>query len=148
MGIVLGIAVEFMATIGWVFAAFGHMPVIAVAIVEVMVHMPIKVLGPVEPGTGPDEYAAIKPLGTVIAVGGAIIGRLFVVAIGAFRRSPDIDTYRDLGFGRRSGCEKQPGSYSGKNYLFQAFHCFLLSPPLDDEQSASRTLARCDSEHS
>ncbi len=67
-----------------------------VAIVDVAVEAGV----PVEPGAGADEDPAVEPVGTVVAVGGAVIGGVIEVAVGAIGRGSNRDG--DLG-GRVGG---------------------------------------------
>ena len=56
---------------------------ISVVGVIVSVDGAVEVLGTVEPWAGADEDSAGEPLGTIVTVGGAVIGRSSVVTIGA-----------------------------------------------------------------
>jgi hypothetical protein len=84
-------SVKFLTVFGRMFTSSGEMAFIALAEVVMMVYVPIKALGPVEPGSRTDEYPAIKPLGAIVAVWSAIIRRHFVVAIRASGRRADVD---------------------------------------------------------
>ena len=87
------------------FTTCGVRAVIAVLGVVVVVDGTAEVLGAVEPGAGSDEDSAREPLGSVVAVGGAIVGRDRVVAVRAFWR--DADAYRDLTLGLGRGCYEE-----------------------------------------
>ena len=52
------VSAELRAVFGRVFTAGWETSMIAVAIVEMMVYMPIKMLRAMEPWSGADEYAA------------------------------------------------------------------------------------------
>jgi len=73
------------------FPAAGEGSVVTVAWVVAVVHVTIKALMPVEPRTGPDEYSTDKPVWSVIAVGGTVVGRIVEVAVGADGRAADLD---------------------------------------------------------
>lgn len=73
--------------------------VIAVPWIEVVIYRAIKAAMPVEPGTGSDKRSTVEPLRTVIAVRGAAVWGVAVVAIRADRRSTDVDAEGDLSFG-------------------------------------------------
>lgn len=124
MRIMRGIAVEFTPLRRSVLATSWVRPVIPVPKIEAMIHVAMEALGAVEPGSGTDEYASAEPLGAVVAIGRTVIGRNFVIPVGALGRRPDIHTHRDLWSCIGSGCKKQPCCHSGKNYLFQRFHGF------------------------
>jgi hypothetical protein len=78
--------------------------VISVLGMEVVVDVAVEVVGTVEPGTCADEGAAGEPLGTVVAVGSAVVGGDVIVAVGAYRGGPDVDS--DLSLGCGSGYRK------------------------------------------
>jgi hypothetical protein len=75
------LAVKLCAVFRWMFASCGHRPMIALAIVQVMVHVSVEVLRPVKPWTRANEYAAYKPLRAIISIRGAVIRRHFVVPV-------------------------------------------------------------------
>jgi hypothetical protein len=85
------LAVKVRAAIGWVLAARRHWPVIALAVIEVMIDVPVKMIRPMKPRTRADEYAAGKPLWAVVAIGSAVIGRSLVVPVRADRRLSNAD---------------------------------------------------------
>ena len=67
---------------------------VAVMRIEAIINVAVEVVRTVEPGAGTDEYTTAEPLGPVIPVRGAIVGRVVVVAIRARRFGADVD--RDL----------------------------------------------------
>jgi hypothetical protein len=102
---VLGLAVPPVA--GPV-ATIGKFTAVAMVGVKVIVYVAAEFGAAMKPGARTDEDTSGEPLGSVIAVGGALIGRNFVVAIGANRGWSDVDADLSLGFG--SGCyETQTG---------------------------------------
>ena len=58
MGIMHGISVKLSTIFRWMFAASGHVSMKALAIVEMMIDVTIKMFRPVEPGPRADEDAA------------------------------------------------------------------------------------------
>jgi hypothetical protein len=99
---VFGVAVPAFAGF---FTTCGVGAVIAVVGVVVSVDGTAEVFRAVEPGTGSDEDSAGEPLGTVVAIGSAVVGRDRVVAVRAFWR--DADAYCDLGLGLGRGCYEE-----------------------------------------
>jgi hypothetical protein len=81
----------------------GKRAVVAIMRVETVIDMAVKAVRTVEPGTGSNEHAAYKPVGAVVAVGGAVIGRVVEVAVGADRRHADVDADGNLGWGSEWG---------------------------------------------
>lgn len=69
------------------FTARRRRPLIAFSIVEGMIDVTVEAIGPVIPGPSPDENASGKPLGPVIAIRGAGIGRRFIVSVRTDGRS-------------------------------------------------------------
>lgn len=69
---------------GWQSAA------VAVVWVETAVVVSAETYRACEPRSGANEYAALKPLGTVIAKGRAIVRRVVEVSIRAYRRRANI----------------------------------------------------------
>lgn len=92
-----GLAVKFRAVFGWVFTSCGRGPVIALAIVEMMIHVSVEVFRTMKPGTRADEYTARKPLRPIITVRGAVIRGYFVVPVGTDRWLADTNCNLRLG---------------------------------------------------
>lgn len=86
----------------------GKTTVIAVAGIIGVVHIAVEVGRAVEPATSTDEDAAIEPLWAVVAVGGAVIGRVVVVAVWADRWAADVYAEGNLGLCCRCRGEKEP----------------------------------------
>lgn len=78
------------------FAAVRHRSPVAVAAIEAAIHVPVEVIGPMEPRPRTDKQAAIKPLRAVVAEWSAVVGCVVVVAVGACRLATDIDAEADL----------------------------------------------------
>jgi hypothetical protein len=112
MRVVHGLAVELSPMIYRMLATRRRRPVIALAIVKMVVYVAIEVIRPMEPRTSPNKYTTGEPLRTIVSIRCAGIRGFFVVAIGANRRSTDF--HRNLsGCGSaRTGHEKQAGSKS------------------------------------
>ena len=83
-----------------VLAAIGVAAMVAVAGIEVMIDRAIAAGPAVIPGTGAEKQPAVEPLGTIVAVGGALVGGVAIVAVGAAGSwSTDVDTEGDLSRG-------------------------------------------------
>ena len=94
MRIVHGLPMKFRTVIRRMLPARREAAVITLPVVEVVIHMPIKMITPVIPRSRADEDAAVVPLRSIIAVRRASIRRNFIVAIRAIRLHADFD--RDL----------------------------------------------------
>src|ERR1700729_2078370 len=68
---------------------------VAMLWIEAVVYMAMEVIGTVKPRAGADEDATGEPLGAVIAIRGAGVWRVIVVAVWALRRYANVDA--DLG---------------------------------------------------
>jgi hypothetical protein len=64
---------------------------VAVVGVKAVVDMAVKAAVAVKPRTRSDEEAAIKPVGPIVAVGGAVIRLIVEVAVGAIGRHSNVD---------------------------------------------------------
>jgi len=80
-------------------ATIGKFTMVAMVGMEVIVYVAAEPGGAMKPWAGTDEETAGEPLGTVIAVGGALVGRGFIVSIRTGRCRPDIDADLSFGFG-------------------------------------------------
>ena len=89
MCVMHSLTMELRAMLGRVFTAGRHRSMVPVAIIEVMVYMTIKVLRPMKPRSCADEQSAVKPFGTVVAIGSTVIRWYFVVSVRADRRRPN-----------------------------------------------------------
>jgi hypothetical protein len=88
MGIMRRVGVETVERLlpaGWKRSAVTVMRIVAV------IHMAIKVGWSVKPWTGANEHPANEPIGPVVSIGCTIIWRIGEVAVGAYRRRPDVD---------------------------------------------------------
>ncbi len=84
-------AMECLAVLSRVFTAGWETPMIAVAIVEMMVYMPVKMLRAVEPRSSADKYSAREPLRAIVTIGCAVIRGSLIVPIGTNWRFSDAD---------------------------------------------------------
>ena len=101
MRVVHGLAMEFRAVLRRVLAAGREAAVIALAVVEMVIHMPVEMVAAVKPRSRADKDAAAVPLRPIVAIRSALIRRSFVVAIRAFRLRADFDRYLRRRLGRR-----------------------------------------------
>ena len=91
MRIVHRLAMEFPPLRRRMRTTFGKRSMITMTIVEVMIDMAVEVGGTMKPRSGPDEHPALEPFRPVIAIRRAIVGRNFIVAVGTYRRRPDLN---------------------------------------------------------
>ncbi len=84
--VVHGLAMKLRTVLSYVLSPRRQRSMVALAVVEMMVDMPIKMLGTVEPRPSANEDAAGEPFGTVVAIGSAIVRRRFVVSVRTNRR--------------------------------------------------------------
>jgi len=80
------------------FATGGVWAVIAVLGMEVVIYVAVEVIRAMKPGTSTDEDTTTKPLRAVVAVGSAVVGWGFVVAVRAHRSRADVDADLSLRF--------------------------------------------------
>ena len=110
MRVVNSLAMEFRTVIGLVLTTGREIAVIALAIVEPVIHMPVKMLAAMKPRPRADENAAGVPLWPVVAIRCALIRRSFVVTIRTIRLHADFnrDLRRCLGRRRQeqTGCNR------------------------------------------
>jgi hypothetical protein len=104
----VGNLIETLSRLGF-FATGWLGAVIAVLGMEMVIYMAAEAFRTMKPRADSDEDAAGKPFRTVVAVGGAVVGRDVIVAVGTFRRDSDFDGYLSLGLGSRY-CETDCGN--------------------------------------
>jgi hypothetical protein len=92
-----------MEAVERLFAAHREWTVIAMTRIKSFVDVAIEATVTVVPGTGADEDTPIEPVGSVVAVGGAIVGCVGEIAIGADGWNSDIDG--NLRWGGGDGAE-------------------------------------------
>jgi len=105
------LAMKFRTMVPRTCAARRQRPVVTLAIVEVMIDVPVKMLRPMEPRSGPYEKAAREPLRTVIPVRRAVIRGRFVVAIRTNRRYSNVDRYLSICLMRRDQQKTRSGGH-------------------------------------
>lgn len=93
MRVVHGLAMELRPLSRRVLAACREAAAIALAVVQVMIHMPVEMVAAVKPRPRADKDAAGVPLRPVISVRCALIRRSFVVPIWAIRLWADFNRY-------------------------------------------------------
>jgi hypothetical protein len=86
-GIVHRSPTEGRTVCGGSFIACGYRPPIALSVVQGMIDVTVKVIRSVIPRPSTDENSARKPLGSVIAVWGAVVRRRLIVSVGTDRSS-------------------------------------------------------------
>jgi hypothetical protein len=97
-----------------VFPSTGKGAHITVVRIEAIVDMPVEAARPMKPWSRSNEDTAGEPVGSVIPVGGTIIGRIVKVTIGTVRSQPD--TRDDLGrIGVRDDTPTGQGDRAGQN---------------------------------
>jgi hypothetical protein len=92
-------------------ATIGKITMVAMLWMEVIVYVAAEVGVTMKPWAGTEEDSAGEPFGAVVAVGSALVGRGFVVAVRAGRGWSDVDADLSLGFGSIC-CETQTGDNS------------------------------------
>ena len=124
MRVVHGLAMEFCAVFRRMLAAGWEAAVVALPVVQVVIHMPVKMVPTVKPWSRADEDTAVVPLRAVIPVRRALIGRSFVIAIRAFRLRADFDRYLRRRLGRRR--QEQTGHNRHSRNQLPNLHTFPL----------------------
>ena len=113
MHIVHFFAVELSTMLGWMFAALRGRPMVAVAVVECVIHMSMEVMRSMKPWSSTDEYATVEPLRTVVTIRRTSVGGNFVIAIRTNGRRTYVDG--DLSWCTTSGHKEQTGSGGQQN---------------------------------
>jgi hypothetical protein len=108
-------------------AALGQRSDVTVVRVKAIIHMAVKAVRSVEPGTSSKKHAANKPIGAVIAVRSTVIRGIVEISIGADGSDSDVYADSDLGL-RRGCCAKEGGceNYQSKHINFE--HNSSLGP--------------------
>ena len=109
-----------MATPVDVLTSNGERTVVAEARIVDAIDVAAKADRPMEPGSGSDEDSTGEPCWPVIAEGGASIGRVIEVAIGANGLDADVDG--DLYFGFESGSRETEKHKKAKREKPEKFH--------------------------
>jgi hypothetical protein len=132
MGSLAYVALTIMCLVGmevveWLGPAFGQRTVVAVPWVKPVVDVAVETVGTVEPWSGADEDAADEPVGTVVTVGRAVIGRVVEVAIWANRGYSDADGNLGRRYGGSAQQEGGQGDEKDRSFVGHTFS----SVPLD-----------------
>jgi hypothetical protein len=99
---------------------------VAVAGIEVIVHISIKIPRAMEPWAGTDKKAVGKPLRTVVAVRSAIVRSVREISVGTYWGGPNIDAKGYLGFCRCSGEKGKPHNNREDRQISHDSHRFHL----------------------
>jgi hypothetical protein len=110
--------------LGGVLATGGTWAAVSVVGMEMIIDVAVKTLGAVKPGAYADEDASGEPLGAVVAVGSAVVGRDVVVAVGTDGCGPDFDS--DLGLGLGSANGETECSYSCQQQQHEFVHFVMV----------------------
>ena len=105
-------AMEFATMIDWMLASLRCRAVVAVAVVKVMINMTVETARTMKPRACTDKDSASKPLGPVVTIRSAGIGRCFVITVRANRRFADLNG--NLGVRLRAGNKEQSSSSKGQ----------------------------------
>ena len=123
-GIVHRFAVELRAMIGRMLAASGRWPMIALAIVEVMIYVTVEVSRSVKPGSGADEDAAREPFRAVVTVGSAVVRRHFIISVRTNGRRPN--AHRNLRLCAITGRHEKTNTHHQHTHAFYYLHRFAF----------------------
>ena len=81
MGVMHCTSMELCAVLSGTLVARGERPMVALAKVQIMIDVPVKMFGPVEPRSRADEYPARKPFRAIVTIRRAVIRRDLVVPV-------------------------------------------------------------------
>lgn len=96
-GLSVVMAVEVVSVVGSaVLATVRQVAVVAIARVVVVIDVTMPVMASVVPRSGADEDAIVEPFRAIVPVGRAVVWRVIVVTIRAYRRLTDADTEGNL----------------------------------------------------
>ena len=115
-------AMKFATGRSWMLVSRRHRTVVAVAIIQSVIYVPVEISRPMEPRARADEHAAREPFRTIIPIGSAIVRRNLIVSIGANGRRADL--YRNLSWRTRTRGEKQAHNNRQHCCILQCSHCF------------------------
>lgn len=103
------------------FASARQAAMIAVAGIVIAIDITVEVAWAVEPWARTDEDPVAEPLGSVIAVGSAIVRRVWEVSVGANGRRADVDGDRELRL-RFGSAEEEDSCNYGEGEEFDSQH--------------------------
>jgi len=86
MRIVHGLPMEFLPMLSRVLTARRETTVVSLPVIQVVIHMPVKMVRTVEPGTRSNKHSARIPLRPIIPIRSAVIRRSLVISIRTNRR--------------------------------------------------------------
>jgi hypothetical protein len=90
MRIVHGLPMEFLPMLSRVLTARRETTVVPLPVIQVVIHMPIKMVRSMEPRTRANKYTTRKPLRPIIPIRRAVIRRNLVISIRTNRRFADL----------------------------------------------------------
>jgi hypothetical protein len=96
-------------------------PAVALAKVETMIDVSVETTRPMEPGSGPDEYASRKPFRAVITVRSTVIRRNFIIPVRTNGRPFNSDSNLRAWV---AASYSRPGGESQKGKEFPRVHGF------------------------
>ncbi len=143
MRIMHSLAVELRAAICRMLTSRREVAVIALPVVQVVIHMPVKTFTPMKPRPRANEDATVVPLGPIVSVRRTLIRRSLIVTIRAIWLSADFDRYLRR---RRRRCRQEQARCNRhpRNQL-ENLHSFPLV--LEGERNRERLfqILRCPS---
>jgi hypothetical protein len=104
MGIMHCFSMELSAVLNRTLAARGERPVVALAIVKIVIDVSVKVFASVEPRSRANKYASRKPLRAIVTIRRAVVRRNLVVPVRTNRGLPD--AYGNLCISLSGGSQK------------------------------------------
>jgi hypothetical protein len=106
-----------------VLAATRQRPIVTVVRIKAVVDVAVKTVWAVKPGASAKKHPAHKPVGPIVAVGGAVIGSVVEVPVWAHRRHANADG----NLRRRDGQTAQQGNRENReNKNLTVGHNFSL----------------------
>jgi hypothetical protein len=120
------LTVKFCTVFRWTLAARWHRPVVALAIIEMMIDVPVEMSRPMVPGSRTDENTAREPLRAIVAIWSAAIRGALIVPVRTNRRHSNVD--RNLRDRVMNGNHPKTHSNRHKTKLSQCFHRFTFHP--------------------
>ena len=143
-GAVAGVAYVAVEVVGFVaveivegpLAAVGEGAGVAVVGVVAVVDVAVEALAAVIPGACADEDAAVEPVGAIVAIGGAVVGGVVIVAVGAAWGGAEAYADGDLrGCGGDGDAGEEGGGEGGKREELAAGHVGIPPGILQEGQS-------------
>ncbi len=113
----------------WLVAAFGQRTMVTIVGIVPVIDMAQETVPAVEPWASSDKYPVRIPVGPIVTVGSAIVGRIVEVSVRTPGGSPNIYADGNLGLGylrtaqQRNGKQCESKSFS-ERHRFSLMHCF------------------------